>query len=227
MAESKVSYPIITAANWWTLRRQFKRSVPQQVTPSYLQTVLGIGDKTARDNEIPTLKKLGLIDEKLNTTDSAHRWRDDAEYPKACKEMVDALYPRELVDAVTDIEDDAAAARWFMRVGRVGEGTAARMAKTFRMLREADLGKEPERTVRPRPTPAAGTTRAPREPRRDTQQVQGQAPQVDQSASRPHTGRHPTVHIDVQVHISADASPNQIDQVFASMAKHLYGRESQ
>jgi hypothetical protein len=33
----------------------------------------------------------------------------------------------------------------------------------------------------------------------------------------------PGLHIDVQVHISPEASPDQIDQIFASMAKHLYG----
>jgi hypothetical protein len=35
----------------------------------------------------------------------------------------------------------------------------------------------------------------------------------------------PTVHIDIQVHISSEATPEQIDQVFASMAKHLYGKD--
>lgn len=34
----------------------------------------------------------------------------------------------------------------------------------------------------------------------------------------------PSLHIDIQVHISSEASADQIDQVFASMAKHLYGR---
>lgn len=33
----------------------------------------------------------------------------------------------------------------------------------------------------------------------------------------------PSLHIDMQVHISADSTPEQIDQIFASMAKHLYG----
>ena len=33
----------------------------------------------------------------------------------------------------------------------------------------------------------------------------------------------PTLHIDIQVHISPEASAEQIEQVFASMAKHLYG----
>lgn len=33
----------------------------------------------------------------------------------------------------------------------------------------------------------------------------------------------PTVHIDIQIHISPEASTDQIDQIFKSMAKHLYG----
>lgn len=31
----------------------------------------------------------------------------------------------------------------------------------------------------------------------------------------------PSIHIDVQVHISPDTSPEQIDRIFASMSKHL------
>jgi hypothetical protein len=33
----------------------------------------------------------------------------------------------------------------------------------------------------------------------------------------------PSVHIDIQIHISAEASTDQIDQIFKSMGKHLYG----
>jgi hypothetical protein len=36
-------------------------------------------------------------------------------------------------------------------------------------------------------------------------------------------GGGPALHIDVQIHISPEASAEQIDQIFASMAKHLYG----
>jgi len=34
-------------------------------------------------------------------------------------------------------------------------------------------------------------------------------------------GKFLAVHIDVQVHISPDTSPEQIDRIFESMAKHL------
>ena len=35
----------------------------------------------------------------------------------------------------------------------------------------------------------------------------------------------PSVHIDIQIHIDSTATADQIDQIFASMAHHLYGRE--
>lgn len=35
----------------------------------------------------------------------------------------------------------------------------------------------------------------------------------------------PSLHIDVQVHIDSSATSEQIDQIFASMAKHLYGKD--
>lgn len=38
------------------------------------------------------------------------------------------------------------------------------------------------------------------------------------------TGQLPPLHIDIQIHISADSRPEQIEQIFASMAKHLYNK---
>ena len=35
----------------------------------------------------------------------------------------------------------------------------------------------------------------------------------------------PTLHIDIQIHIDSSASADQIDQIFASMARHLYERD--
>ena len=43
------------------------------------------------------------------------------------------------------------------------------------------------------------------------------------AATAPAVGE-PSVHIDIQIHIDSTAEPEQIDKVFSSMAKHLYGR---
>jgi hypothetical protein len=37
-----------------------------------------------------------------------------------------------------------------------------------------------------------------------------------------YTPIQPSVHIDFQIHISPEATPQQIDQIFASMRQHLY-----
>lgn len=37
----------------------------------------------------------------------------------------------------------------------------------------------------------------------------------------------PSVHIDLQIHVSPEATPEQIDQIFKSMAKHLYGAKGE
>ena len=40
----------------------------------------------------------------------------------------------------------------------------------------------------------------------------------------PLAANFPELHVDIQVHIDPAASTEQIEQIFASMARHLYGR---
>ena len=39
------------------------------------------------------------------------------------------------------------------------------------------------------------------------------------------TTNAPSIHINLQIHINPDATPQQIDHIFASMRRHLYNRE--
>lgn len=56
-----------------------------------------------------------------------------------------------------------------------------------------------------------------KEPERKKQDVGEDTPRRE----RPRSGG-PNVHLDIQIHIPADASVEQIDQIFESMARHLY-----
>ncbi len=49
------------------------------------------------------------------------------------------------------------------------------------------------------------------------------APEILAASGRDVQGGGPSVHIDIHVHIAPEASADQIDQLFAAMAKHLYG----
>ena len=37
----------------------------------------------------------------------------------------------------------------------------------------------------------------------------------------------PSIHIDLEIHISPESSPEQIEKVFESISKHLYGKSEQ
>lgn len=51
-------------------------------------------------------------------------------------------------------------------------------------------------------------------------------PVVQHSTIPPSRVSDPSVHIDIQIHIDSTATAEQIDQIFASMARHLYRRDN-
>ena len=59
----------------------------------------------------------------------------------------------------------------------------------------------------------------------ESTQVETDEPSAATTMRSAFTAREPSVHINVQIHIDSTASPEQIDQIFASMARHLYGKE--
>lgn len=224
------SFPMLPAANWWTLRSRFQRALPGRVDAQYIETVLGIQEKSAR-NIPPVLKALGLIDDDSKTTPLANEWRTDEGYPAACKEMLDTIYPAALRDAVPPENPSTdEAARWFMRERKVGEGAAGKMAALYALIAEADpKGAE---AARPPRGERAAAERKPRVAAAGGRQTKATGSQQRQPPLPPPPPREesrsvaPSLHIDVQVHIPSDATPEQIDSIFASMAKHLYKQQS-
>ena len=209
--------PVLTGAAWWALRQQFKKSLPTSVSTPYLSTVLSLQQGPAKQ-VLRNIKLLGLIDDEDQPTELANRWRDDAEYAGACREILERTYPDELRDAVPGPNPDAAAAaRWFRQSRRLGEGAAANAARTYCLIASANLTEEADgggRATR-RAGPAGP---APRQ-RRATIERSGRS---TAPAKTPGGFEMPRPQIAVQVNITPDMTPEQIDQVFASMAKHLY-----
>jgi hypothetical protein len=108
------------------------------------------------------------------------------------------IYPDAWQRKDTDFEN------FFRSQTTAGEQVVDKTVSTFKaLLTLADFNGTslPEDTPQP---PDAG--RAPNAPTR-------------------HHGKGPHLHLDIQIHIAADASAEQIDQIFASMAKHLYNTQ--
>ena len=223
---------------WWALRKKFSQSMPARVTENYLAGVLGIAANTAKLTLIPPLKKMGLIDSDSKPTDLAVRWRDDEQYPGVCAEIRKKLYPQELLDTFSGQDAPRTSVEnWFARTTGVGESASQKMASFYLLLTEANPAKQ-DNTSNTAKAPKAekrisqatksnnlsakkaaaeksnGTSQAPL-PREPMQNSQPQPSQTGNNIT-------PTLHIDIQIHIPPEASPEQIDSIFSSMAKHLY-----
>lgn len=237
-SQARRTYPYVNARVWWDLRRRFKTTMPKgEVNAGYLAGVLGIGEKAAA-NVVPALRALGLIDDAGHTTDRANAWRDDTLYPQVTAAMLEEVYPQELRDMAPPPQPDRdAVERWFMRETGAGEAAIGMMARAYLLLAAGDVaGDQPAQDrpqpARPRPAAAKGPRGgdAPVRARAAVPAAKG-APadgQPPAGAVAPSvSGRHltPSVHIDIQVHIDPAATAEQIDQIFASMARHLYGRD--
>lgn len=218
--EESKGYPMMPVKNWWALRRRFRSSIPTAVTPSYIAAALSVTELGARNNVLPTLRKTGLIDDQNKPTKLANEWRDDASYPKVCATIRSAVYPQEIRDLAPDKSANRAEIQsWFANHTASGESAAQKMAAFYYMLLEADAsgegasassGTPKTRTAAPgRPAPKA----APPKPARPREER-------PPSGTPPAPGS-PSLHLNIQIHLSPDATAEQIEKIFESMARHL------
>jgi hypothetical protein len=225
--EEKKKFPSMPTGQWWALRRKFRNTIPREVTPTYLASALGMAENSAAANILPSLRETGLIDGDSKPTELAVKWRDDAEYPKVCDSIRRAVYPHELLDIAPDISvDRAAVQRWFLNHTGKGEAAAYKYTSFYMLLLESDPSRQAAQAPSLGKTKEAQSLDTPRRARAVTKLVSKPLPHASvDPALPPAAGRgssgQPEIHIDVQLHISPEASADQIDQIFASMAKHL------
>jgi hypothetical protein len=187
-----------------------------------------MADASARSNVISPLRDLGLLDQDNKPTPLATRWRHDDEYAAVCHEIRQKTYPHELVDAFpeADASQKEPIKNWFMKVGQVGEVAAKMYTDTYLLLTQADATKVEEKSATASPQRASRPT-PPSKTRRSAEAAQNSiaptapVPPIVEAHAPTQQRRMPAIHIDVQVHISPDTSPEQIDRIFESMAKHL------
>lgn len=213
------AYPKLPDSRWWTLRDHFKRTMPTKVTPNLVATVLKIAPSSA-GGVVAALRDLGLVDDTGAPTDLANDWRHDETYASACSQMLEATYPEELREALPSPNPDRAHVQaWFARALKTGQENARQMAALYVLI----AGKNIKADVKERPLRAT----APSAPKGT---VANRTPDRSGANSRAsHRGREselplPQLQVAVQVNIHPDLTPEQIDQVFRSMAEHLYAQ---
>jgi hypothetical protein len=222
--EKKNSFPGMPDAHWCGLRKKFQQSLPNVVTDNYLASVLDMQLVSARANVLPALKVAKIIDQDGKTLERAKQWRDDDQYAKVCEEIRSDIYPREPLDAIPDpLDNRQAAKRWFANYAGAGTSAVGKMVKFYSLLSQADPAKAQKRSKPPKATQPNSRENAPaKAPRNAVGNGQTMRGTVQNAQPEGQKSETPELHINLEIHISSDSSPDQIDQIFASMAKHIH-----
>lgn len=185
--------------------------VPPKATVQWLKS---IGFKSSNDaGLIGILKIAGLVDPSGVPTGvwssyrGSHHKKVLGDALRAGYAELFAVYPNAWESSNSDLENV------FSTSSTAGKQVIAKTVSTFKALCEcAEFSPSGQRAAAALQSPAL------------------HSPVVERLASGPVTPssdmRNPSVHIDIQIHISPEASVDQIDQIFKSMAKHLYGAKA-
>jgi hypothetical protein len=97
-AMATASYPKIGPAAWRTLRQRAATAPSTKFSPRTVAPMLHLANPaSAATNIVNPMRRLGLIEEDGSLTERGNRWRIDATYAEACQEMLEKVYPPELV----------------------------------------------------------------------------------------------------------------------------------
>lgn len=221
------AYPRITAKAWTTLRARATAAPSTKFTPAAVAALMEMSSpNSALDNTVRPMRRLGLIDEDGALTARGNKWRVNSSFDDACQEILDEIYPEELGALVgEDGRPDAAKVKtWFDHKG-YGESNARQMAATYVMIASKQIPESPATDsgkVKKKASPAKKPAAKSSESKEIEEPDEVVAPEPPTPPGNSQSG--PTVHLDIQIHIPADATPEQIDQIFSSMARHLYAR---
>jgi hypothetical protein len=179
--------------------------VPPKVTNAWLKTV---GFSSSNDASlIGVLKFIGLIDQGGVPTSRWSTYRG-ANHKVVLGEAIRsgyaelyAVYPDAHLRANTELQ------HVFSTSSSAGQQVVGKTVQTFKAL--VDEAEFPASSTPTETTIQTGPLHT---------------PAVSQVSHSP-AAEGPAVHIDIQIHISPESTAEQIEKIFESMAKHLYGRK--
>lgn len=203
-------YTPVTAKLKALLQKARSTGVPQKLTSQHLKT---LGFTSSNDASlIGVLKFIGLVDSTGVPTPLWSEYRGNnhkavlAKAIKAGYAELFALYPDANLISGADLTNV------FSMSSSAGEQVIKQTVQTFKSLvEEADF------------SPSASSSPHGQEMASGPLHVAPAPESAPQLPARPAAKTAPEVHIDIQIHISPESSADQIEKIFESMAKHLYG----
>lgn len=212
MAEN-ASYPQIPATVWWGVRAILNKTPRATINEDLLGVELSVQPAAARQY-VSELRRVGILNDENRATDLAHKWRISDTYSEAVADILASCYDDSLRSVAPSLVEKSKAVDWFMRQG-LGEGAARNKAATYFLIASPEPGESPQRQ-------GGGTQPKAKRTKSTTKKPASQESSLDATDKRnvEASGIFP-VNLNLQIHISADATSEQIESIFSAMRKHL------
>jgi hypothetical protein len=203
---------------WKGVWQILKRTPSRRLDDKALAIELNVQQTAARQYRAE-LTRLGILNEDGTPTDLAGRWRQDGDDPQIITEILQKAYPQELLElAPPDDLDRDKVVRWFMSQN-LGEGAAKNKASTYMRVASGVSSIDAPPPAQTKKAAKATAASSPRTPvARETSRSSGGASAKGSGAGE---RRKPDFAVNVQIHISADATTEQIDAIFAAMSRYF------
>jgi len=220
----RTKYPQIPGTVWWGVRAILRKSPKATINIRLLGVELGVQGSAARQY-LAELRHVGLIDDEGRPTELANKWRLDESYPKAVSQILERVYPDDLrsIAPPGDIDRNKVVS-WFEHDG-FGRGAANNKAASYMLIAASEPADAPGKpgqkkgSVKKAPLPSA--KKVPMSPKTPRSSADSGA-RSDEGTFQ--GGSTVPLNLNLQIHISADATSEQIEAIFAAMRRYLYDR---
>lgn len=205
-------FPQLPTTVWKGVWQLLNRAPTRKLDARTLSADLGV-QTTAAKQYLKELQKLNILDTEGQPTELADLWRQDPNNEGVISRVLEAAYPESLRQLAPPGDlDREKVVRWFQGE-KLGIGAAKNKAATYLMV-ASGIPDEPTKPSAP-PTP-----------RKAREKVA--AASVGKDDGHPMKKRvengssmRPQLAVNVQVHISADATSEQIDAIFSAMRRYF------
>jgi len=207
-------YPQLPTTVWRGVWQLLNKAPTRKLDDRTLAAELGV-QSTAAKQYLKELQKLNILNADGQPTEVADKWRQNGNDLKVISEILEGAYPEGLRELAppSDLDRDKVI-RWFQGE-KLGIGAARNKAATYIMVASGipdEVPKNPGSNGRKKREKAAPPAPAATKNERS----------APTKAHPPRESRRkPQLAVNVQIHISADASAQQIDAIFSSMRKYF------
>lgn len=211
------TFPQLPSTVWKGVWSLLRKSPTRKLDDSSLAAELNV-QQTAARQYLKEIVRLGILAEDGTPTELAGRWRQDGDDQEVITEILQQAYPESLLQlAPMDDLDRDKIVRWFLGQ-QLGEGSAKNKAATYIRIAQGISALD----APPRGATTPSQTKAPAAKRSKPATTSAATRQEDRSPLEGQRGQtKPDLNVNIQIHISADASAEQIDAIFAGMRKYF------